>query len=112
MCFFSLFTEFQLLPKLHLGRRKIFLKSMNNNIEEIEDIESDYDFSNGIQGKHYKEFACGYTVTVYSPNKSTCEKQIVKKTKLTPEQRQEIAFELKKRVHYGKLLILESQGNS
>ncbi len=56
------------------------LNTMNNKIEDIEDIEPEYDFSNGIRGKHYKEFACGYTVTVYSPNKSTCDKQIVKKS--------------------------------
>jgi hypothetical protein len=36
-----------------------------------DDILTEYDFSNGIRGKHYKKFQDGFTVTVYSPNKET-----------------------------------------
>jgi len=51
-------------------------------------------------------------VNIAKNKKEAEEYDFLQQASLTPEQRQEIAFELKKRVHYGKLLILESQGNS
>lgn len=52
-------------------------KSKNNSEEMLQE----YDFSNGIRGKHYKHIQDGFTVTVYSPNKETY--QLNKKDKIS-----------------------------
>ena len=41
------------------------LNTNNINTSFDEDILSEYDFSNGIQGKHYQEYKKGHTVTIY-----------------------------------------------
>lgn len=44
---------------------------MKTKNKELEDhILAEYDFSNGIRGKHYAKLQEGFTVTVYSPNKA------------------------------------------
>jgi predicted ATPase len=59
-------------------RKEIIMKKTD---KDIDDMASEYDFSNGVRGKHQHKLEEGYTVTVYSPTKNTIEKQISDKTR-------------------------------
>jgi len=50
-----------------------------NNKNNINEISAEYDFSNGIRGKHYKSLLDGYTITVYSPNKEAYTQNLAEK---------------------------------
>ena len=50
---------------------------MNNNIDIKEDMAAEYDFSQGVRGKHFQKLTDGYTVTVYSPNKENYDLQLI-----------------------------------
>ncbi|MEI6089718.1 MAG: hypothetical protein WCR42_04660 [bacterium] len=58
-------------------RKEIIMKKTD---KDMDDMASEYDFSNGVRGKHQQKLEEGYTVTVYSPTKNSIEKQISDKT--------------------------------
>ena len=53
-------------------------KASNKNApaEDKDDMRSEYDFSGGIRGKHYRSMQAGYTITVHQPNGETLVKEV------------------------------------
>ena len=41
-----------------------------------DDMRSEYDFSSGIRGKHYRAMQSGYTITVRQPDGKTLVKEV------------------------------------
>lgn len=46
-------------------------KATSKLISEEDDMLPEYDFSDGIRGKHYKERQAGYTVTIHKTDGTT-----------------------------------------
>jgi hypothetical protein len=45
--------------------------------EEQEELLPEYDFSQGVRGKHFREYHQGYTVTVTYPDGSKTVKEVI-----------------------------------
>jgi hypothetical protein len=48
------------------------MKNNNKNTEML----PEYDFSNGIRGKHYQQFKDGASVTIFNPNMESADKTV------------------------------------
>jgi hypothetical protein len=44
---------------------------MNNNNEHNDDLMPEYDFSNGVRGKHYQAYRQGHSVTIHKKDGTT-----------------------------------------
>ena len=47
-----------------------------NNINEEDDMRPEYDFSAGVQGKHYKAMQAGYNVKIHQIDGSIVTKEV------------------------------------
>lgn len=50
--------------------------SNKNDSADDDDMRSEYDFSGGMRGKHYRDMQSGYTITVRQPDGRTLVKEV------------------------------------
>lgn len=48
---------------------------MSDDLAE-EEMQDEYDFSNGVRGKHYRDYLAGYTVRIISPDGTVEEREV------------------------------------
>jgi hypothetical protein len=49
------------------------MNNLNTNVDNSfdEDLLPEYDFSNGVRGKHYQQYKTGYSVTIHHEDGTT-----------------------------------------
>ncbi len=50
--------------------------SNKNDSADDDDMRSEYDFSGGVRGKHFRHMLSGYTITVHQPDGKTLVKEV------------------------------------
>jgi len=51
----------------------------------------EYDFSNGVRGKHYRQMQRGYTITIFNPDGTTTVKRVRSLIEIAPRRRKTAA---------------------
>jgi len=47
--------------------------------EKNNEMRAEYDFTDGVRGKHYKAMQAGYTITIHKPDGTTVVKDVMPK---------------------------------
>ncbi len=57
------------------------MKKAVTKIVQVEDndMRTEYDFTGGVRGKHYKAMQAGYTITIYNADGTTVVKDVMPK---------------------------------
>ncbi|MDH5667406.1 MAG: hypothetical protein OEY86_05275 [Nitrospira sp.] len=57
------------------------MKKVTSKIGQTEDIDmrSEYDFRNGVRGKHHKAMQAGYTITIHNADGTRTVKEVMPK---------------------------------
>ena len=51
-------------------------KTLTKQLDTIDDMRSEYDFTGGVRGKHYKSVQEGYTVRIHKADGTIVEKYV------------------------------------
>ncbi|MBI4739131.1 hypothetical protein HY772_06250 [Candidatus Woesearchaeota archaeon] len=61
------------------------MKKINDN-----GMIAEYDFSNGVRGKHYRQMQRGYTITIFNSAGTTTVKRVRSLKEIAPRRRKAI----------------------